>query len=59
MKVPFVSFVPMEQELAAELRGAFERVFRASWYIKGKEDAAFESAFSEFCGREHCVGTGN
>ena len=59
MKVPFVRFVPMEQELAAELGGAFERVFRASWYIKGKEDAAFESAFSEFCGREHCVGTGN
>ena len=38
MKVPFVSFVPMEKELEQDLKGAFERVFHASWYIEGKED---------------------
>ncbi|MEE5993453.1 MAG: DegT/DnrJ/EryC1/StrS family aminotransferase [Oscillospiraceae bacterium] len=59
MKVPFVSFVPMEKELEQDLKGAFERVFHASWYIEGKEDTAFEEAFASFCGTKYCVGTGN
>ena len=59
MKVPFVSFLPMERELEGELRDAFDRVFRASWYIGGKEDEAFEKAFAEYCGVKRCVGVGN
>ncbi len=59
MKVPFVSFRPMENELNTELRGAFERVFDRSWYIEGKEDEAFEKAFAEYCGTKYCVGVGN
>ena len=38
MKVPFVSFRPMERELDQDLRGAFERVFKRSWYIEGEEE---------------------
>ena len=45
MKIPFVSFLPMEHELDKELRDAFERVYKRSWYIDGMEDAAFEKAF--------------
>lgn len=59
MKIPFVSFRPMERELNVELRKAFERVFESSWYIEGKEDEAFEKAFAEFCHTEYCVGVGN
>lgn len=59
MKIPFVSFLPMEKELNQDLRDAFDRVFRASWYIEGKEDKTFESAFAEFCGVRHCIGVGN
>lgn len=59
MKVPFVSFKPMEQELEGALRGAFERVFENSWYIEGKEDQAFEAAFADYCGMKYCVGVGN
>ena len=59
MKVPFVSFIPMERELNEELRGAFDRVFKRSWYIEGAEDEAFEKAFAEFCGTKYCVGVGN
>lgn len=59
MKVPFVSFRPMEQELDQELRAAFDRVYTRSWYIEGVEDAAFEQAFAEFCGVRSCVGVGN
>ena len=59
MKIPFVSFLPMEKELCAEIRSAFDRVFTRSWYIGGEEDDAFESAFAEYCGVKYCVGVGN
>lgn len=59
MKVPFVSFKPMEHELDANLRAAFERVYQRSWYIEGEEDAAFEKAFADYCGAEYCIGCGN
>lgn len=59
MKVPFVSFLPMENELDADLRAAFERVYTRSWYIEGVEDEAFEKAFAEYCNIKYCVGVGN
>ena len=59
MKIPFVSFLPMERELDRELRAAFDRVLGASWYIGGREDEAFEKAFAEYCGMDCCVGAGN
>lgn len=59
MKVPFVSFIPMENELDANLRNAFERVYKRSWYIEGEEDHCFESAFAEYLGVKHCIGCGN
>ena len=59
MKIPFVSFLPMEKELDQELRAAFERVYTNSRYIAGKEDEEFEKTFAKFCDVKYCVGTGN
>ena len=59
MKIPFVTFKPMEAELDKELREAFDRVYTRSWYIEGMEDEAFEKAFAEYCGSRYCVGVGN
>ena len=59
MKIPFVSFLPMEKELKDELREAFERVFTRSWYIGGVEDETFEKAFAEYCEVKYCIGVGN
>ena len=59
MKIPFSSFLPMERDLEQDLRGAFDRVFRRSWYIGGAEDEAFEQAFADYCGARHCIGVGN
>ncbi len=59
MKIPFVSFLPMEKELNDDLRSAFDRVFTRSWYIGGVEDEAFEKSFAEYCGAKYCVGVGN
>ncbi len=59
MKIPFVSFKPLEKELDTELREAFERVYTRSWYIEGEEDEKFEKSFAEYNSRKYCVGTGN
>ena len=59
MKVPFVSFLPMEKEIGEEIKLAFERVFSRSWYIEGEEDKNFEKAFAEYIGVDHCIGVGN
>ena len=59
MKIPFVTFKPLEKELDSEIRAAFERVYTRSWYIEGEEDEAFEKAFAQYCDRKYCVGVGN
>lgn len=59
MKVPFVSFKPLEKELDKPLHEAFERVLKNSWYIDGAEDKAFEQAFAAYCKTDYCVGCGN
>lgn len=59
MNIPFVSFKPMEKELETELCSAFKRVFTNSWYIEGREDEAFEKAFSSYCNSNYCIGCGN
>lgn len=59
MKIPFVTFLPMEKELESEIKEAFERVFSHSWYIEGTEDDSFEKAFAEYCNTSYCVGVGN
>ena len=59
MIIPFVTFLPIEKELNNDIREAFDRVFKRSWYIEGVENVAFEKAFAEYCGTKHCVGVGN
>lgn len=59
MKIPFVSFLPMEKELFDDLQNAFQRVLSNSWYIGGMEDANFEKIFADYCGTKYCVGVGN
>ena len=59
MRIPFASFLPIEREIGDDLKTAFERVFKQSWYIGGPEDKAFEDAFSAYCGVDYCVGVGN
>ena len=59
MRIPFVTFLPMEKELNVEIRSAFDRVFNNSWYIDGEEDKAFERAFAQYCESQYCIGVGN
>lgn len=59
MKIPFVTFLPMEKELNSDIRDAFDRVFTRSRYIEGEEDNSFEVAFALYCGTSYCIGVGN
>ena len=59
MKIPFVSFVPLQRELDSDLRDAFNRVYENSWYILGDECKQFESSFASYCQTEYCIGCGN
>lgn len=59
MKVPFVSFKPMQSELESDIKQAFNRVFDKAWYIEGDEDSRFESLFADYCSVKYAVGVGN
>lgn len=59
MRIPFVTFKPLEVELDKDIHTAFERVYTRSWYIEGVEDESFEKAFAEYCDSRYCIGTGN
>ena len=42
-----------------QFQEAFERVQNSGWFILGKEVAAFEKEFAEYCGSKSCVGLAN
>jgi dTDP-4-amino-4,6-dideoxygalactose transaminase len=57
--IPLVDLAAAYRELAAEIDAAVTRVTASGWYIGGPEVAAFEEAYAEYCGADHCVGVGN
>lgn len=59
MKVPFVSFLPLERELDKEIRNAFEEVYKNSWYIDGKKNEEFCKEFAKYINVKYCIGVGN
>lgn len=59
MKVPFVSFEPMHNQIDTEVCAKFVEVFHNNWFIGGREDEAFENEFADYCGTKYCVGCGN
>lgn len=59
MKVPFVSFGPMHQEIQKEIFNTFHKLYQKDWYINGPEVERFEREFANYCGANYCVGCGN
>lgn len=59
MKVPFVSFEPMHNELRKELDAAYTRVMDSNYFIQGKECKLFEEEFATYCGAKYCIGVAN
>lgn len=59
MKVPFLPLGEINDRQSMEIEAAIKRVLDSGWYILGKEVAAFELEFAEYCGAKHCVGVAN
>lgn len=56
MRVPFVDFRPMHNEIRNELDMAYQRVMDSNWFIQGHECLAFEKEYAAYVGAEYCVG---
>ena len=50
MKIPFVSFEKMHDEIKDELTGKFQQVLAKNWFIQGEELAKFEEEYAAYCG---------
>lgn len=58
MKIPFVSLVPMHNELKGALIETFEHVLDRSIYIMGNEHDKFQKSFADYCGVPYAIGCG-
>lgn len=59
MAVPPFDMKAVNHRHREALLEAFTRVLDSGWFILGKEVSAFEQAFAEYCGVEHCIGVSN
>ncbi len=56
MNIPFNELRSGYLAHQAEIDAAVQRVLQSGWYILGREVAAFEAEFADFCGAAGCVG---
>lgn len=59
MKVPFVSFEKMHNEIEDRILIKFKEMYKKNQFIMGEEVENFEKEFSQYCGAKYCVGCGN
>lgn len=57
--IPVNDLQRQTEPLLGEIEAALARVMRSGWFILGKEVAAFEREFADWCGTAECVGMGN
>lgn len=58
MRVPFVSFDVMHEEIKDEMNKVFNKVYDANVFIMGEEVSRFENDFAKYCGVKYAVGCG-
>jgi dTDP-4-amino-4,6-dideoxygalactose transaminase len=59
MSISFLDLQAPYLELKDELDSAYQRVMNSGHFILGRELAAFEAEFSQYCDAKYCVGVGN
>lgn len=57
--VPLVDLAVQRERVADDVRRGVDRVLARTSFVLGPEVEAFEAAYAQFCGVEHCVGVGN
>lgn len=58
-KIKYLDLKAVTRTYEPQLGEAVQNVVGRGWFLLGKENAAFEVAFSEYVGVEHCVLTAN
>lgn len=58
-KIPYYPLDRINAVYGDAFTTAFSSVLQSGWFIRGKENLAFEQNFASFCGAKHCVGVGN
>ena len=59
MKVPFVNFKPMHNEIEKEISKKFKEIYEKNWFVLGQEVLNFEKNFAKYCNSKFCIGCGN
>ncbi|EHG24678.1 hypothetical protein HMPREF9332_00153 [Alloprevotella rava F0323] len=57
--ISFLDIQKISQEFQPELSSVVEEVVNSGWYLNGKKLSAFEDAFANYIGVQHCIGVGN
>jgi dTDP-4-amino-4,6-dideoxygalactose transaminase len=57
--IKFLDLQKINQPYQTAFQEKLKSVLENGWYILGKEVAAFESDFANYCGTKHCIGVGN
>lgn len=58
MRVPFLNFPGIYDELKDDIDSSVKEVFDSSWYILGNKCDQFEKSFATYTGVEFCIGVG-
>ena len=57
--IPFLDLKKINLQYKDEILEACQRVVDSGWYVRGKENQAFEQQFSKYCGVNHTIGVAN
>jgi len=57
--IPFSELKSQYQAIKAEIQQAYDQVMDSSWFVLGKQVAAFEKEFAAYCGAQYGIGVGS
>ena len=57
VETPFVDLRAIHESISGELLAELAELVDSGTFINGPQVSAFESAFADWCGADHCVGT--
>ena len=57
--INFLDIQKISQKFQPDLSSVIEDVVNSGWYLNGTKLSAFEDAFANFIGVQHCIGVGN
>jgi dTDP-4-amino-4,6-dideoxygalactose transaminase len=59
MTIPFLSFLPSNNQIQDKMLRAFQRVYDSNWYIQGKELEQFEKEYAQLSQTKYSIGVSN